>query len=165
MRSFINRAFSGFLIVFAVVGFVCSCAGLGLGASGQAEDVIEVVSEENGFRASTAGRKIVIRIKGNPTTGYSWGLEENSDYEGCLEFDEVQYEAYTAAEGLVGRGGEFVFAAHAVKSGVYTLHFVYRRPWETEGIRTLDVVVSADRKLVPTVQKINGVEVNAVEVN
>lgn len=100
---------------------------------------IPVYTEQKTSVFATADQpEFIIKLKSNPTTGYSWFLREyNTHY-----LEPVKHE-FKAAENrkLVGAPGYEVWtfklkpAAFAVPLQT-TLRFVYARPWEKSGQTT-----------------------------
>jgi len=107
---------------------------LALAAAAWAADrPIHLAEADNGRTNSVnAGGEIEIVLKGNPTTGYSWGVASFSTNRlqqiGTVEYR--QSEKFGGKE-MVGVGGEFTFRFQAVGSGQGYIKLIYRRPWET----------------------------------
>jgi CubicO group peptidase (beta-lactamase class C family)/predicted secreted protein len=76
-----------------------------------------------------SGQALVIRLESNPTTGYSWAVQE-IDTAVLRQIGDVEYEP--ADTGLVGSGGWESCRFEAVAAGQTTLELVYRRPWEED---------------------------------
>lgn len=74
------------------------------------------------------GSLFEVRLAGNPTTGYSWGLMPETDNDLVLKADPERYEP--EAPGRTGAGGTQVFRFQGAVPGVARLVFGYRRPWE-----------------------------------
>jgi len=100
---------------------------------------LENEKELNEFDAGVED-EFFIRIHGNPTTGYSWFLKENSDKENLLalnlnEYNSSEdYETDAHPDGMVGVGGDYFFRFKGAKEGSYNLMFVKKRPWEQNNI-------------------------------
>lgn len=73
------------------------------------------------------GQNVVIKLKSNKTTGYSWELAEPIDTN-MLEFVSTEYMVPETP--LVGAGGEEVWTFTALKPGQAKISFKYTRPWE-----------------------------------
>lgn len=75
------------------------------------------------------GRRVRIRLAGNPTTGYSWFL---LPIEGAaVKADgKVAYKAGAARPGMVGVGGSFELKLTAARTGRSVVRLEYKRPWE-----------------------------------
>jgi inhibitor of cysteine peptidase len=70
------------------------------------------------------GEQLAIALAGNPTTGYTWQVEAESD---CLELLGQEFER--GGQG-VGAGGQEVFTFRAVGKGEAEIACTYRRPWD-----------------------------------
>jgi predicted secreted protein len=79
------------------------------------------------------GRSAVIRLEGNPTTGYQW-LVTAVRGDSVTQVGQVGYVQDKRFEGknMVGAGGMFSAKFKAVKPGVTTVTMEYKRSWETE---------------------------------
>ncbi|MFZ0243824.1 MAG: protease inhibitor I42 family protein [Desulfobacterales bacterium] len=72
------------------------------------------------------GDLIVVRLDENPTTGYSWGLDENLEDNVYLQNSD-----FTRPEKAVsGAGGQRNFTFEARKKGPADLTFKRWRQWE-----------------------------------
>ncbi len=78
------------------------------------------------------GDNFPISLEANPTTGYEWEVEFDSDY---LELVNKEYIA-DSDESLVGAGGHRIFNFLALKSGNTSIKFSYLRSWEGNAIKT-----------------------------
>ena len=98
-----NRAFSFLLFCFVIMGF-SSCVST------------RFESEEE-----------TIKLKGNPTTGYNWFYQISDDSIIAVE-ESVKY---LGDDLIVGAPSMFTYTITSLKPGQATLHFEYKRPWET----------------------------------
>jgi inhibitor of cysteine peptidase len=73
------------------------------------------------------GQKVRIRVEGNPTTGYRWGVERIIG-QAVMQRGNIEYEPASAQ--IIGAGGEFIVPFRAVRPGSATVVLSYRRPWE-----------------------------------
>lgn len=98
-----------------------------------------------------AGDTFTIKIRGNPTTGFGWFLENRDNLDNSviqpLNLNEHgssrDYITDEHPEGMVGVGGYYYFKFKGMKAGAnVTLRFVNKRPWETSAIRSVDVNVN-----------------------
>jgi inhibitor of cysteine peptidase len=82
------------------------------------------------------GELLVVRLEGNPTTGYTW---EAQDLDALIlqQTGETEFESSNTSPGVVGAGGTQVLTFEARSSGTTILTIVYHRPWET-GIAPID---------------------------
>ena len=86
------------------------------------------------------GDSVVIRLHGNPTTGFVWLVE---DYDETMIFMVDQSYTETAGGG-VGAAGLFEFEFEATRSGDADVEFQYRRSWEekpAERVFTLRLLI------------------------
>lgn len=75
------------------------------------------------------GQEFIIALGSNPTTGYSWQPEFDSNN---LALTNKEYKADdTTGKQIVGAGGTEYFHFKALKNGESTIKFTYYRPWET----------------------------------
>jgi inhibitor of cysteine peptidase len=109
---------------------------------------LELTADHDGKTVAVpAGKQIVVRLAGNPTTGFSWKV-------GKISGEAVQAQggpAYVADKhrpGIVGSGGTFVFKLLAAKEGKSTVKLVYLRPWEKDKppIRTFTATIEVGKK-------------------
>ncbi len=95
------------------------------------------------------GAKIIIKLKGNPSTGYRWKLDKIDGH--AVEKDgEIQFKQDEGAKHRVGAGGMFEQKLKAVKPGKAEVKMLYRRGTGSSG-RTFIVkfhVRSSGSKLV-----------------
>ncbi len=78
--------------------------------------------------AAAVGQVIMVRLRSNPSTGYSWAkpvLKGRS----VVQSGKMKYAA-RPARGMVGAGGATATAFKAVRRGTTTITMGYRRPWE-----------------------------------
>lgn len=96
-------------------------------------DCLLLQESDNGKTNSIiSGTEIEIKLKGNPTTGYSWetvSFTTNSLQQiGAGQYRQTEQ---SAGRPRVGVGGQFVFRFKAIVSGQGQIRLIYRRPWET----------------------------------
>lgn len=107
------------------------------------EPPLLVTDAENGKTVDVCvGRGIVIRLKGNITTGYSWQVD-GVEGDAVKPRGKVAY-AENRTPGVVGAPGVFAAAFDAVKAGKATIKMGYKRPWEKDRppARTFTVTVN-----------------------
>ena len=93
------------------------------------EDIVLDEKANGKTVAATIGQQILIRLKGNPTTGYRWDVAK-LEGEAIEQVGKAKYAVDKGAEGRMGAGGTFVFTFKAVRKGKATLTLAYARPWE-----------------------------------
>jgi inhibitor of cysteine peptidase len=87
-----------------------------------------VTQEMNGQTITLkAGDSFIVKLAGNPTTGYSWQLADHD--EGIVKLNGDP--DYKSDSSLTGSGGMYTYHFKAVNSGTVTLKFDYLRTWET----------------------------------
>ena len=84
------------------------------------------------------GQTLVLTLESNPTTGYEWSYNGQSD-SNITQQGEAVFAANHAEKGWVGGGGVERWTFLAIKPGSETLNFEYKRPWEKdiEPVRTV----------------------------
>jgi inhibitor of cysteine peptidase len=96
------------------------------------DDTVIHLQDKTAFMVSSDKPVFVIKLKSNPTTGYSWFLRESNP--ALFEAVKHQYEA-PADKKLMGASGYELWTFRA-KSAAFavpqqtTIRFVYTRPWE-----------------------------------
>jgi inhibitor of cysteine peptidase len=116
-------------------------------ATQPAGDAITIDEASDGKTiAASVGQRIVIRLKGNPTTGYSWIITK---FEGDAlgKQPQVQYVPDEVKDRRVGVGGTFVVQMQAAKAGSVSIAMQYARPWEknTPPIQTFSVTIEVKK--------------------
>lgn len=85
-------------------------------------------ADNKGSIAIEQNSNLVIKLPGNPTTGFSWSVVSyDSD---VLELGRHEY--FAGATNRIGSGGAFVFYFNAIGSGETTVKLKYSRPWEKD---------------------------------
>jgi predicted secreted protein len=88
-----------------------------------------------------SGSTVTIRLKENPTTGYSWVA---TIPEGLTVVEDV-YTPDTVPTGIVGSGGAHTWQLRSAIAGTYTFRGIYMQPWMnvtgSEQTYTLTLVV------------------------
>ena len=80
-----------------------------------------------------------IQLKGNPTTGYNWFYQISDDSIIAVE----EYVKYLGDDMVVGAPSMFTYTITSLKPGQTTLHFEYKRPWETvEPAETKEYIIT-----------------------
>ena len=113
---------------------------------------IEVSQADDGKTIKAApGNSVMIRLPGNPSTGYSW---RNAGISGGRTLQTPQAEpAYQRGPNRPGASGVFVFPLKAMQAGKATVKLEYVRPWEKGKVAaktfSVTIEVSGDRKVKP----------------
>ncbi len=127
----------GFVLGMSVL--VVLALGAGAALAGR---TVTVGASSNGKSLKLEkGDRLVVRLRGNPSTGYRWDLV---GLPGSLRRTGSSFEQSKSTPPMVGQGGTFVFRFVA-KPGKGTLRLVYHRPWQksTPPLRTFALRVSA----------------------
>jgi len=91
---------------------------------------LEVTRADSGKRARLyVGNALVVRLPGNPGTGYQWQLAPTSSPAVRL-VAQPQFVASPVPAGVMGASGNYVFMLRAVQPGSGVVRLVYARPWE-----------------------------------
>lgn len=126
-----------------VILIVLLCPALITGATVPLPDHVVLGRADAGKTFYLAkGGTLEIRLAGNPTTGYQWGLISGGDAV-LKPVGEHSYEPSAAPAGMVGTGGIFIFRYRAVGTGSTDIKFGYLRPWEknTPPLETYEVKI------------------------
>jgi len=75
--------------------------------------------------------EIMVSLPSNPTTGYGWAMVEQ-DTDAAVVVVSKEFRTSASPSGSVGVGGVELFRLRLLKTGRFTVTFVYRRPWEKE---------------------------------
>mgnify|MGYP000048467396 CR=1 FL=1 len=78
-----------------------------------------------------AGDTVVIKLESNPTTGYSWILDEKTDTS-IVSAADSEYVQSVKDEELVGAGGHEIFTFKAISKGKTSIVLNYERSWEED---------------------------------
>jgi len=81
--------------------------------------------------AVRVGRKIVVTLDGNPTTGYAW-VTASVEGDSVRQVGKVEYQPDQQDEPRIGGGGKFTVTFEAVRAGDARVTLEYRRPWEKD---------------------------------
>jgi len=93
---------------------------------------ITLTKADNGKTVNaTVGQTIVVKLKGNVTTGYSWAVTKAGG-PAVQQVGKIAYTTDAAPKGMVGVGGMFTATFKAVQVGTATIELQYRRPWEKD---------------------------------
>jgi inhibitor of cysteine peptidase len=140
MRKTIALAL-GLLIIAAVVGVTGASAGNGDGKS------TTIDSSYSGTTVELAvGDTLIIELKSNPSTGFSWILVQNTDETVLQETGHDFILDETADPPMPGSGGTEVWNFKALAAGETNISLEYSQPWDggikAEKTFDLKVVIS-----------------------
>jgi inhibitor of cysteine peptidase len=124
---------------------ILAVAVLALAACGDDDDS---GSAEQTFTEANSGEEVQVdpgdrfevQLESNPTTGYSWVLDEEST-GGVVSLEDDEF--VEPDSDLVGAPGTQVFTFEAVESGTTTLRLEYVRPFEDDPVaeQTMELVI------------------------
>lgn len=98
-------------------------------------------SDNNKTIQITRGSRIEIKLLGNPTTGYRWGLPAIKSQGALPDTVLVVLNKYMPNRPmLVGSGGTHTFTIEFTASGNFDLRFPYKRGWESKSGKTFNVI-------------------------
>lgn len=83
-------------------------------------------ADDQGSVAVQANTALLVELPGNPTTGYTWSIENYNNSVLSLEDQN-----YVPSSNRVGSGGTFRFRFKSLAPGSTTIKLIYSRPWET----------------------------------
>jgi inhibitor of cysteine peptidase len=88
---------------------------------------------------------VEIKLESNPTTGYSWFLNDNVD-ETIVSITSPEFMESKKDEELVGAGGYEIFTIKAISKGKTDIILNYERSWEEgiEPLETFEITISID---------------------
>jgi len=93
-------------------------------------DSIAVDEKANGTTVTAkVGKLVVVRLAGNPTTGYSWSVKKLAG-KALEQVGKLKYVPRKVPARMVGSGGKFLATFRAVKPGKAAITMAYARPWE-----------------------------------
>lgn len=116
-----------FLIILAFVSIGC-VNDVNNGDSNKTRGPIQLNENANGTVVNVlTDQKIIISLRGNPTTGFVWSVQDiNSD---VIRLISKKFISGSGDSELVGVGGKYIFEFVAEKQGNTNLEFIYKRPW------------------------------------
>ena len=92
-----------------------------------------ISKEDSNIINTKKGDKFLVVLDSNPTTGYQWEANVDSDY---IKLDDKSFNSESSEE-MVGAGGYETFNFTALESGETEITFSYLRPWE-EGVEPVE---------------------------
>ena len=98
-------------------------------------------ADDGTVQTISIGDTIIVALEGNASTGYQWIRTEPASINGdpLLAISEGDY--VDDSPDACGGPGTFSFTYEAVATGLVTLTYTYRRPWEDEIIETVSFII------------------------
>ena len=145
-------------VVAAILFVACSKSKNETPSNPSSGEFVDVDEENNGNTIHVLpGETIRVKLRSNPSTGYSWELGPIED--GILETSgESEFEADPHREGEAGYGGCEIWKFKAEQSGETEISLFYARSWEDkEPAKTfkLHIVIGAASPQLATGDKFN----------
>jgi len=130
--------YKALLILFAVLCGYVFC-----------QEAVTISPIANTVATVSKNGELIVKLKGNPTTGYGWYLSNASQLSNALQATNLNamgsttsYVQNPAPAGYVGVGGTFIFRFNALAAADnVNLDFVLKRPWETTLANKITVTV------------------------
>jgi inhibitor of cysteine peptidase len=108
-------------------------------AQSSSRDVV-VTLDRDGTRVTlTDGQRLIVKLEGNPATGYGWDSEQSSSL--LQPLGDPLFEAPSPTGMETGAPALQVLTFLPVRAGEETLTLVYRRPWDGAVQRTFSLRV------------------------
>jgi len=130
-----------------VVALALAVAGVALWISGCSLGTVSVSLDDAGLiKVAHVGDRVVVRLAGTPSTGYTWNRTAPSDSSLATSPLEVVREnewEFPAGGNLVGAPGLCVFEYVVERTGTVTLDYAYARSWEAEPAQTFSFTIWA----------------------
>jgi len=128
------------VLLLVLVGIAALVAGCSLGT------VSVSLDDAGAIKVAHLGDRLVVRLAGNPSTGYTWGRTAPSDAGLAASPLDVARESeweFPAGENMPGASGLCIFEYIVARTGTVTLEYAYARSWETEPVQTFSITIWA----------------------
>ena len=122
----------GYPIALAVLAVIVTLSGCTQVRTIDASDDGRLIQLER-------GDTLVVRLRGNPSTGASWAFVEPPNPMVLEQVGEMTFVADD--EDVCGSPGTFTFRFRALKSGTTRLNLRYGRAWEDEILDGFSAIV------------------------
>ena len=101
----------------------------GAAASADAPSLMVDTSLQQQTLNVTAGATFHLKLRGNPTTGFSWSVRKEALLGVVEQVGEFDYKQECRVAGMVGCPGVFDYTFKALKAGQADVKMDYVRPW------------------------------------
>jgi inhibitor of cysteine peptidase len=109
------------IILILLAGSLAACQVFGKTTTISESDAGKTITIKN-------GETLVVKLKGNITTGYTW-VPAGQDPQLLTQVGENEY---TPESNLIGAPGTIILKFTATATGQTVLRLEYKRPWETD---------------------------------
>lgn len=118
------------LVIVGSVALILLCGAIFIAPNtkNNSSKPILVITVDNLSKVSVSkGQQFQIQLAANPTTGYTWQLDDTYDHT------TVRYisNQFTPTTNNAGSPGIDVWAFEALRSGITDLQFSYSQSWDT----------------------------------
>jgi len=122
-----------FALITSLLGLLLAVSAMAAGCAPARE--VKLGADANGREIDLKkGQVLVVSLEGNPTTGYTWEVQEPLDEQVLRQMGEAEFKA---ASDQLGAPGVLTFRFQAMGTGRTTLQLIYHRPWEEKGAKPL----------------------------
>ncbi|MCX6093081.1 MAG: protease inhibitor I42 family protein [Candidatus Bipolaricaulota bacterium] len=108
--------------------------------------VTVTVDDAGSIKTAQVGDRVIVRLAGNPTTGFTWARVEPTDEAlAASPLDPVAEGSweFPAGGNMPGAPGLCIFEYRVVHAGTVPLSYAYARSWEEAPAQTFSVVIWA----------------------
>jgi inhibitor of cysteine peptidase len=108
--------------------------------------VTVTVDDAGAIKAAQVGDRVIVRLAGNPSTGFTWTRVEPTDEVLAASPLEPVAEGewqFPAGANMPGAPGICIFEYRVARAGTVALSYAYARSWEEAPAQTFSVVIWA----------------------
>ncbi len=108
--------------------------------------VAVTLDDAGSIQAARVGDRVIVRLDGNPSTGFTWTRVAPSDDAIAASPLEIVAEdewQFPGGGHLAGEPGVCLFTYEVARAGTVALAYEYARAWEAEPVQTFSVTIWA----------------------
>lgn len=109
-------------------------------ASIQTDSTVMDVNQKIHEISCKVGEDFIIRLEGNPSTGYNWDFQKGFDTT-MAKFIKSETKSTNQDENVVGAPSVFSWTFTALKEGSTEATLVYKRQWESDPVNDKTVII------------------------